>query len=230
MSEKIVVIVQSSYIPWKGFFEMAARADELVLYDDMQYTVRDWRNRNRIKTPNGLHWLSIPVVVKGKRYQCIKDTQVVDSSWADKHWKTIRFNYGKAPFFEQYASWLEDLYTRAKQETHLSRINRLFIQAICEKLEIDTAITFSDRYELVAGKTEKLLHICEQAGATRYLSGPSAKDYMDATLFENKGIGLEFMEYDYPEYEQLYPPFEHAVTVLDPLMQLGPESKAAMNL
>src|SRR5438046_4323553 len=90
-------IVQSNYIPWKGYFDLIRRVDEFILYDDVQYTRRDWRNRNLIKTPQGLRWLTIPVEVKGKYYQSIRDTKIADPVWAASHWQTIVHNYGRAP-------------------------------------------------------------------------------------------------------------------------------------
>ena len=219
--QKSVAIVQSSYIPWKGYFDLIRSVDEFVLYDDQQYTRRDWRNRNRIKTPQGTTWLTIPVNVKGKYHQRIEETTVSDTGWAERHWRTLEHAYGRASHFEEMRDVLQRLY-RECDEAFLSAVNRRFLEAICDLLVIRTPITWSRDYEAEGSKTERLVGLCRTAGATAYLSGPTARAYLDESLFEEAGIELRFMEYaGYPEYEQLYPPFEHAVSVIDLLVHTG---------
>jgi hypothetical protein len=219
---KRIAIVQSSYIPWKGYFDLIGSVDEFVLLDDAQFTRRDWRNRNRIKTADGLKWLTVPVEVKGKYQQAIKDTCIKDPSWREKHWKSLYHAYAKAPCFSQYSARIEALYQDASDE-HLSQINYRFLTAICDILGIDTKITWSMDYGAQGRRSERLLEICREAGATEYLSGPAAKAYLDEPLFEAAGIDVIWMDYGgYPEYDQLYPPFEHHVTVLDLIFHAGP--------
>lgn len=226
---KIVAILQSNYIPWKGYFDIINKVDEFILYDDMQYTRRDWRNRNKIKTAHGVQWLTIPVEVKGKYYQPIKDTKVSDSAWAENHWKTISQNYRKAPYFADYADALQAIYEQAQQQKYLSQINHLFMKAICTWLGSTTTISWSMDYKIVEGKTERLVALCQQAGADHYISGPAARDYIDDSLFKAAGITLEYMDYSgYPEYSQMYPPFEHGVTVLDLLFHTGKDAPRYM--
>ena len=218
---KRIAIVQSTYIPWKGYFDLIGSVDEFVLLDDAQFTRRDWRNRNRIKTTDGLKWLTVPVEVKGKYDQAIKDTRISDPSWHEKHWKSLYHAYSRAPCFSQFAARIEKAYQDASEE-HLSQINYRFLTTICGILGIDTKITWSMDYRARGQKSERLVHICERAGATEYLSGPSARAYLDESLFEEAGIDIIWMEYDgYPEYDQLYPPFEHHVTVLDLIFHTG---------
>jgi hypothetical protein len=225
---KKVAIVQSCYIPWKGYFDLINLVDEFILYDDRQYTRRDWRNRNRIKTPQGSQWLTIPVEVKGRYEQRIDETRISDPGWADQHWKTLRHNYASAPFFDDYRNRLESLY-RSAGDPRLSAVNRLFLDELCGILGIRTSLSWSTDYEAVGAKTERLVSLCVAAGATTYLSGPSARDYMDETLFEDAGLALEYMDYSgYPEYSQLHPPFDHAVTVLDLILNTGPEAPCFM--
>lgn len=221
---KKVAVLQSNYIPWKGYFDLINSVDEFVIYDDMQYTRRDWRNRNKIKTPDGLKWLSIPVEVKGKYFQKINETMVSDRNWAITHWRTIGQSYSRAKFFKDYKQFFEDFYTKT-QEDNLSLINSQLIELVSSILGIKTKISWSSSYELLEGKTEKLLGICQQVGADVYLSGPSAKEYLDESLAERMGIKIEWMNYtDYPEYQQLYPPFEHSVTILDLIFNEGPNA------
>ncbi len=218
---KKVAIVQSNYIPWKGYFDMIAAVDEFILYDDMQYTRRDWRNRNQIKTPQGLQWLTVPVLVKGKFHQKIRETEIDGCDWAKSHWKALTQNYRRAPHFSQIASWLEPLYLD-ESSNYLSQLNRRFIEAICSYLNIETAITNSWNYELVEGKTERLAELCVQAGGTEYISGPAAKGYVDEIAFKDREITLTWFDYaGYPEYSQLWGEFSHGVTILDLLFNCG---------
>lgn len=218
---KKVAILQSNYIPWKGYFDMIAAVDEFILYDDMQYTRRDWRNRNKIKTPNGVQWLTVPVKVKDKYYQKIKDTEINGSDWASAHWKSLIQNYRRAPYYKEIADWLEPLYL-IETYTHISQLNRRFIEAICNYLGINTIISNSWDYTLIDGKTERLADLCAQAGGTEYISGPAAKDYIDESIFTEKKIKLSWFDYTgYLEYPQLWGEFTHSVTILDLLFNCG---------
>ena len=222
---KTVAIVQSNYIPWKGYFDLIARCDEFILFDDVQYTKRDWRNRNRIKTRHGVQWLSIPVNVSGRYDQPIKEVTIAEPGWAERHWKTIAANYARAPFFDAYREPIECLYRSATDES-LSAVNRRFIVGLCGLLGIAAQVTSSMDYGVIEGKTARLVDLCRRSGASRYISGPSARSYIEPELFERAGIELEYMEYEgYQEYPQLYPPFEHAVSVVDVLFSVGPAAR-----
>lgn len=221
---KCVAILQSNYIPWKGYFDLINMVDEFILYDDVQYTRRDWRNRNKIKSPQGSFWLTIPVNVKGKFDQRICDTEVSDDKWVSIHWKAITLNYAKAKHFKEVSCYLEQFYQECKGECLLSKINYRFIHGLCNLLGIKTKISLSSDYELHDGRSERLLSLCQQAGATEYLSGPAAKSYLDEQMFLGQGIGVQWMNYNgYPEYEQCFPPFIHEVSIIDLLMNEGIE-------
>jgi hypothetical protein len=225
---KRLAIVQSSYIPWKGYFDLINSVDEFVLFDDAQYTRRDWRNRNLIKTPRGPAWLSIPVSSKGHFDAAIREIRVDDRQWASRHWRTIRANYARATHFAAYAGVLEQLYLESG-EALLSDINRRFLSGVCAMLGIRTKLTWSSDYEVREGKTERLVSICQQAAARTYISGPSAASYLDPRQFQDAGIELAYFDYaGYPEYRQLFPPFEHRVSVLDLILNEGPESTRYM--
>lgn len=222
---KKVAILQSNYIPWKGYFDIIAAVDEFILYDDAQFTKHDWRNRNLIKTPQGVHWLTVPVGRDISRR--IRDVGLVHG-WEAKHWKSLMGNYRRTPYFEDIAAWLAPLYTD-KIYTHLSQLNRSFIEAICTYLGIKTAITNSWDYKLLDGKTERLVDLCVQAGATEYISGPAAKDYIEEQVFTDMGIELTWFDYaGYPEYPQLWGDFTHGVTILDLLFNCGQMSRQFM--
>jgi len=225
---KRVAIVQSNYIPWKGYFDMIAAVDEFILYDDMQYTRRDWRNRNQIKTPQGVQWLTVPVKVKGKYHQAIRETEIDGAQWAKDHWKALSQNYRRAPCFNDIGGWLEPLYL-AEPPTHLSQLNRRFIEAICTYLGIKTIISNSWDYPLSEGKSERLADLCASAGGSLYVSGPAARDYIDEAVFAERGIKLSWFDYTgYPEYPQLWGKFTHAVTILDLLFNCGKDAHRYM--
>lgn len=217
-----VLITQSNYIPWRGYFHAIGLADVFVVYDEAQYTRRDWRNRNLIKTANGLQWLTIPIHVKGRFYQKISEATVSDHRWAARHWKALQLNYARAPYFTQYAPIFEQLYHQLHQETSLSNINLAFIETICGILGIKTQIRPSTDFVFDGTKSEKLVSICRQLRATHYLSGKAAQGYLDMELFSRHNMEVVWMNYaNYPEYHQLYPPFQSQVTVLDLIFNEG---------
>jgi hypothetical protein len=218
----VVGIIQSNYIPWKGYFDFIASVDEFVLLDEVQYTRRDWRNRNRIKTRNGLQWLTIPVDVKGKYLQRIDETQIADEAWIDAHVTALRHAYARAAAFNEVWPWLEGVYHSLRGKQLLTEVNEELLRAICRRLEIHTPIRRSTEFSSHNGKNERLIQICEELGATTYVSGPAARGYMDETKWSDAGITVRFKTYDgYAEYEQLYPPFDHGVSIVDLLFHTG---------
>jgi len=223
---KKIAILQSNYIPWKGYFDLIAAVDEFIIYDDVQFTKNDWRNRNKIKTPNGIEWLSIPVGQNIKRR--IRDVDLPTNNWQEKHWKTLMSNYGNAPHFNVIATWLKPLYL-AQTYTHLSQINRCFIEAVCSYLGIKTIISNSWDYRILNGKTERLVDLCLQSGGTEYISGPAAKAYIEEGVFNRQGIKLTWFDYSgYPEYPQLWGKFIHEVSIFDLLFNCGKDSHQFM--
>lgn len=219
-----VAIIQSNYIPWKGYFNIIKDVDEFVLLDDVQYTRRDWRNRNLIKSENGLKWLTIPVDVKGKYYITIKDVQTAGQEWRRDHWNQIVQAYKHAPYFSFFRARLEQLYL-AEEETNLSKINLGFIQAINDVLKIRTPVRWSMEFDSPEGKTERLVHICKSLNAQIYVSGTAAKDYLDESLFARNDIKILWTDYsNFPLYKQGHEPFVHEVSAIDLIFQQGPDS------
>ncbi|WP_345993670.1 WbqC family protein [Sulfurimonas sp. HSL-1716] len=217
---KKIAILQSNYIPWKGYFDLISSVDEFIFYDDVQYTKNDWRNRNKIKTFQGVQWITIPVEQKNLE-QKIKDTKVADNRWNKKHWSTISQSYAKAKYFQEYKDIFEELYLKG-EEKYLSEINYKFIMTINKILGITTKIRWSDEFELSNGQTEKLLAICKQCDANVYLSGPAAKNYFNKNLAKQENIQVEWIDYSgYPEYNQLFLPFEHSVSIIDLIFNEG---------
>jgi hypothetical protein len=225
---KRVAIVQSNYIPWKGYFDLINLVDEFILFDDRQFTRRDWRNRNLIKTARGLHWLTIPVRVKGRYEQRIDETVTDGRDWSDKHWKTISHTYASSPHFNEYRDVFAAAYASSGEE-RLSDVNRRFLEAICHILGIRTRLSWSTDYPTTGDRTERLINLCRLAGATAYLSGPAARVYIDEAQFQAAGIELTYMDYSgYPEYPQPHGAFEHGVSIIDLLFNAGPEAPRYM--
>ncbi len=225
---KRVAVVQSNYIPWKGYFDIIAAVDEFVLYDDVQFTKNDWRNRNRIKTPKGVEWLSIPV--GGDIHRRIRDVKLPATHWRAQHWKTLEANYRQAPHFDELAATLRPFYLDCA-DAFLSAFNRRLIEAVCAYLGIATMIRNSWDYALGTGKSERLADLCAQAGATEYLSGPSARGYIDERAFAERGVRIAWMDYSgYPEYPQLWGEFVHGVTILDLLFNCGKDAPRFMKI
>jgi hypothetical protein len=219
---KTVSIIQSNYIPWKGYFDIIGLSDAFIILDTVQFTKNDWRNRNRIKVAAGQPWLTIPVKTGGRFGQTIAETEVADASWAESHWSKLSATYRSLPGFALYGPVVRQAYEDAARETHLSAVNRLFLERLCGLLGIQTPITDATAYPDAPEKSERVLALCEAAGATRYLSGPAAKSYLDEAAFAARGIDLAYMDYGgYPEYEQVNPPFDHGVSVLDLLFCAG---------
>lgn len=221
---KKVAILQSNYIPWKGYFDLIKRCDVFVVYDEVQYTKNDWRNRNIIKSPNGSRWLTIPVRQETLD-QRICDTNVVADKWARKHLNALMANYAKAPHFKERREWVSDLYMQARPLERLTDINKLFLKEICIELGILTEFVDSRDLHLIGDRNKRLIDAVLKLEGTHYLSGPAAKSYLDVHAFEESGIQVEWMDYsNYPEYPQLFPPFEHGVSILDMIFNLGHES------
>ncbi len=222
-----VVILQPSYIPWRGYFDQIRRADLFVFYDDVQYDKRGWRNRNQIKTPQGKQWLTIPVYSRGAQTQNIPINQIKivwDDPWAETHFKAIIQSYGKAPYFDRYLTLLEKFYRR--RDEFLADFTIDFTIALAHELgNTQTRFMRSSEIAGIQGqKTDRLIQILQAVGGSHYLSGPSASDYIEQEKFDAAGIRLEYIEYNYPEYPQLYPPFDPYVSILDLFFMTGPEA------
>lgn len=227
MSRRLAVL-QSNYIPWRGYFDIIGCADDFVLYDIVQFTKNDWRNRNQIRTADGVRWLTIPVRTSGRFGQTVDEAQVMSGAWASRHWRSIAQAYARAPFFAEYREVFEQAFTSAAALTHVSQINRLLIETVCRVLCVTTAIHDARQFELPEGRNERLIALCRATGADIYLSGPSAQAYLDVPLFAASGVRIEFIDYSaYAPYPQVHgDPFEPFVSVLDLLFNTGADAAA----
>jgi hypothetical protein len=221
------VILQPSYIPWRGYFHLIQKAALFIFYDEVNFDKDGWRNRNRIKTAQGTRWLTIPVTAGPHRQLHTTPISQVeisqDQAWRSTHWKTLQHSYSKAPHFKRYAPLLEPFY----QADHLllSEFVIALTQLVTQELGIrHTRFVKSSDIGSFGTKTDRLINLLTAVGATHYVTGPAAKSYMDESKFEAAGITIEYMVYDYPEYEQLYPPFDPQVSILDLLFMKGPDA------
>jgi hypothetical protein len=214
-------VTQSNYIPWKGYFDSIQKSDLFVVYDDVQFTKRDWRNRNIIKTAQGLKWLTIPVQVSGKFTQKICDTKVAQEDWNTKHWNIIKNEYKQASGWKEASPWLEELY-RSCHYTFLTDINHHFITGIMRFLKIETPIEFSHNLNKPQERSERLLDLCRITNSNLYLSAPAAQNYLNEAIFIKNQITVQYIDYSgFKEYQQLHPPFEHKVSVIDLILNTG---------
>lgn len=217
-----VAVLQSNYVPWRGYFDIIHDVDLFVFYDEVQYTKNDWRNRNRIITPRGTQWLTVPVY--GSTDKEISEIEIVPGRWGEKHYQALLTNYGKAPYFDRYKGWLKDIYHQNWKT--LSELNQTLIRTISrEYLEIGTRFAKSTEFTSHGKSSEKLLSLLRSIGATSYVSGPAAQSYMDLDAFSAAGIEVIWKDYHgYPAYEQLHEPFDPYVSILDVLFNTGPRA------
>ncbi len=218
-----VVILQPSYIPWRGYFDQVRRADLFIFYDDIQYDKHGWRNRNQIKTHQGKQWLTIPVHSKGvTQGVLIKDVRIDWSKpWAKSHLKSLTISYSKAPHFKRYQPLLEEIYHR--RDDFLADFTIETSIRLAREMGITSTqfMRSSELSNIEGQKTDRVISVLQQVGATHYICGPSASSYMEPEKFDAAGITFEYMEYVYPEYPQLYPPYDPFVSILDLLFMTG---------
>ena len=218
-----VTILQPSYLPWLGFFEQMSRSDKFVLLDDVQYTRRDWRNRNRVRVNEGWAWLTVPVLQKNKFSQNLLETRIDNSvPWRKKHLQTLRQHYSKAPYFEKYFPRCQKIYE--KDWEFLFDLCSESIILLKEEFGIETPLLRSSKMKTSGEKTERLLSICRELGATHYLSGEAASDYILEEDFSSQNIELEYQKYEHPIYPQRYPGFVPQLSAIDLLFNCGEKS------
>lgn len=223
-----VVILQPSYLPWLGYFDQMFKSDVFVVYDDVQYDKNGWRNRNRIKTPQGPQWLTVPVLTKGRNFPLNREVEINDTSaWRTKHLKAIVQNYRKAPFFDQTIGPVEGVLGR--RWTFLIDLAMLFTDMLMKQLGLDRKIYLSSDLKIPKlGKTERLVEICRYFGADTFLEGDAGRDYIDEALFERMRIRLEYHSYRHPVYSQLHGEFVPYMSVIDLLFNHGRDSLAIL--
>jgi hypothetical protein len=219
-----VGIIQSNYLPWRGYFDLIDDVDLFIVYDHVQYTKHDWRNRNRIKTGSGPAWISVPVRFSLSAPTPIDRTPVVyNANWQKKHTRSIDMAYRSSPYYQLYQQDLLDI-INTRFET-ISELNVNLIQWIMRQLRIETPIRFSREFSPTGNKTDMLIETLKQVGATDYLCGPASRAYLETKKFRAAGIRVEYKSYDYQDYPQLHGPFEPNISVIDLLFNCGPDAR-----
>lgn len=221
-----VVILQPSYIPWRGYFDQIRRADLFIFYDDIQYDKHGWRNRNQIKTHQGKQWLTIPVHTKGVTQGVpIKEVRIDWSKpWAKSHLKSLTIAYSKAPHFKGHLPLLESIFQRRDEFLAGFTIQTSVMLARALGFTSTRFLRSSELPNVEGQKTDRVINVLKQVGATHYTCGPSASSYMEPEKFAQAGITFEYMAYNYPEYPQMYPPYDPFVSILDLMFMAGSEA------
>ena len=221
-----VAAIQSSFIPWRGYFDFINSVDQFVFLDDVQYTARDWRNRNRIKTSKGSEWITVPVIHDSREQRIDQSRILYESNWQKKIIGAWASNYRSAHYYETGQILLREI---ENSHNTISQLNVKIIKRICEYLDIKTPMILSSELILQGNKTERLIDMLKKLNATTYLSGPSADAYLDKELFRKNNIRLEYKSYDYAPYPQLWGDFIGEVTVLDLIANCGSRSRDFLN-
>ena len=223
-----LVVLQSNYLPWRGYFDLIATADHLIVYDTAQFTKNDWRNRNRIKTASGPKWLTVPVVTAGRFGQPIDAVEIAGQDWAESHLSLIRQSYADAPYLDVMLETITPSLTVG--HTHLSALNRDLIERLCAQLDIHTPITDAREHPHTGDATQKLVDLCRSVGATTYVSGPAAKSYLDEGALAEIGVAVEWYNYaGYPDYPQHHGAFDPQVSIIDLLAETGGAARSYMH-
>lgn len=217
-------ILQPGYLPWLGFFEQIYRSDVFVIYDDVQYDKEGWRNRNRIKTANGVQWLTVPVIMSFKEHPLIHEVRIDNKqNWRKKHLMSMQQSYSKAPFYRKYIGMFEEAYSKGWQ--YLVDIDMHFILELTNCLGMgDKKIVRSSTLNIDGDRIERLINICKKFNADTFYEGAAGRDYIDAAYFAQCGIKVEFQDYKHPVYKQIYNDFVPYLSVIDLLFNYGDES------
>jgi hypothetical protein len=220
----ILTAHQPVYLPWLGLFHKIALADQFISFDQVQYQPKDWNNRNRIKTPQGLIWLSVPVLRKGYLERSISDIEINNvEPWARKHWRSLKIAYAKAPYFARYADFFEDTYARRWHT--LVELNAYMLAWFLDTLGIKVPVRSAGEWQFQGEKSALVLDMCRQVGASQYIFGAQGRDYADVAAFEAAGIKVHFQDYRHPEYPQLHGAFAPNLSVVDLLFNCGDASR-----
>lgn len=218
-----IAIAQPTYFPWLGYFDLLDHVDRFVLLDSVQFERRSWQQRNRIKTPQGLAWLTIPVSVRGRRTQSIAEADIcVPGFWRD-HVRAIEMNYRRAPFFNRYFDDLRRRIEISASSLSLSQLTTSLLQWLAEIIGITTPMIRSSGLAVHGKRTELLAEICVCLNASSYLSPLGSSEYLidELPVLTGCGIDVTFQHYEHPVYRQLFSPFQPYACILDLLFNEG---------
>jgi len=221
-----IAIAQPTYLPWLGYFDLLDQVDKFVLLDTVQFEKRSWQQRNRVKTPGGLVWLSVPVVFRGRLGQRIADVEIREAEFWRDHLRTVELNYRRAPFFDEYYPALSELLRSASSGLRLAELSIGLLRWLSEALGIKTPTVRSSELAVEGKRTYLLAEVCSLLGATTYVSPLGSADYLlnELPIMTGRGVSVVFQHYEHPSYRQLYPPFQTHASILDLLFNEGKNS------
>lgn len=217
-------IMQPTFLPWCGYFALMASVDLFIFLDDVQFDKRSWQQRNRIKTPNGIVWLTVPVMTKGLRGQTIAEARIQpDAKFPDAMWRTIEMTFAKAPFANRYLPELHDIMT--EHTGQICDLNIAIITWMAREFGVSTPTARASATPVSARKADRLVALCRAHGVQEYLSPPGSRAYLeDSDAFAEAGLSLAYFDYTHPEHAQLHGPFEPYMSALDLLVNEGPRA------
>lgn len=221
----VIGILQPGYLPWLGFFEQLHRSDIFVIYDDVQYDKGSWRNRNRIKTANGVQWLTVPVRLNFGNRTLVHEVAIENAiNWRKKHAESIRQNYSKSPFFTCYWPLFEEAFDR--QWALLIDLDIFFIERLAACLGLaGHRIIRSSTLNITGDRIGRLLAICSHFNANVFYEGAAGRNYINDRKFTDQGITVQYQHYNHPTYTQLYGKFVPYLSVIDLLFNHGEQSR-----
>jgi hypothetical protein len=218
----IIAIHQPNYLPYLGFFDKMKKADVFVIYDDAQFNKEDFQHRNKIRIYHGWKWLTVPVEKKLIPINEIKiknEIMTKKIKWSDAHFENIRENYKHADHFIAYEKDLKEIFNGECDK--LIDLNMKIINFLMEAFNIRKKLVFSSEFGFTSKSSERLVEMVEALGGDIYLSGPMGRSYLDISMFEKKGIKVEFQDFTHPIYKQIYEGFLPNMSVIDALFNLG---------
>jgi hypothetical protein len=219
----ILTAHQPSYLPWIGLFHKIYLAEQFCLYDDVQYTKKDFVSRNYIKTANGPILLSVPVKSKNHRDKLLSDVEILDNGWSVKHIKTIELNYAKAPYFSRYFDEIAHLISAHRTGT-LTKLNHSLTVFFLNSLGIQRKIHLASDLNLIGNKSERIIDMCQKLQADNYVFGKLGQSYADLESFRSSDIKIFFQDYQHPIYPQIHEDFVPNLSIIDLLFNMGPDS------
>ncbi len=218
-----IAICQPTYLPWLGYFDLMDQVDTFVLLDNVQFEKQSWQQRNRIKTPTGLQWLTVPVVFRGRLSQRIHEVEIRDAAFGRKHLRGVELNYAHAPFFREFFPALSTILKEIAPQTHLADLNLQLIQWLTGILGIRTPLLRASTLGVEGKRTELLAGICRKLGASQYVSPIGSAEYLlaEIDILARAGVETVFHHYEHPSYAQQFPPFAAFASVIDLIFNEG---------
>jgi hypothetical protein len=221
-----IAICQPTYLPWLGYFDLMDQVDAFVLLDVVQFEKQSWQQRNRIKTPTGLQWLTVPVRFRGRLEQKICEVEIRDGEFVRKHLRAIELNYARSPFFAQHFPQVSGILQKFTSAGRLLELNRSLIDWLAEMLQIRTQLILASALDVGGKRTHLLASICQKLGATQYVSPIGSAEYLlgETNILSDAGVETLFHNYTHPTYQQPFPPFLDFASVIDLIFNEGERS------